>query len=69
MADAVEIELLLERLDQIELANKLLRERLTEQLAQVTQLQEQLDKVQELNTQLGARADRLALHLQQGVEL
>ncbi len=69
MQDNLEIELLQERIDSMTIANEELRERLTKATNELVSIMERCQQLELRNRELSARADRLRIHLEQGIEL
>jgi phage shock protein A len=67
--EATHIELLEERIDSLNVANEELRERLDKASAELISIIERTQLLEQRNRDLTAQADRLRIHLQQGVEL
>lgn len=69
MTKEIEIELLLERIDSMNVANEELRERLAKVTHEMITIAERSHELERENKELSAKVGRLLLHLQQGVEL
>jgi len=67
--EATHIELLEERIDSLAVANEELRERLDKASTELVSIIERTQLLEQRNRDLTAQADRLRIHLQQGIEL
>ena len=67
--EATHIELLEERIDSLCVANEDLRERLDKASTELISIIERTQLLEQRNRDLTAQADRLRIHLQQGIEL
>jgi len=67
--EATYIELLEERIDSLCVANEELRERLDKASNELVSIIERTQLLEQKNRDLSAQADRLRIHLQQGIEL
>lgn len=67
--EATHIELLEERIDSLCVANEELRERLDKASTELISIIERTQLLEQRNRDLTAQADRLRIHLQQGIEL
>lgn len=67
--EATHIELLEERIDSLAVANEELRERLDKASTELVSIIERTQYLEQRNRDLTAQADRLRIHLQQGIEL
>jgi phage shock protein A len=67
--EATHIELLEERIDSLCVANEELRERLDKASTELVSIIERTQLLEQRNRDLSAQADRLRVHLQQGIEL
>ena len=67
--EATHIELLEERIDSLCVANEELRERLDKASNELVSIIERTQLLEQRNKDLSAQADRLRIHLQQGIEL
>jgi hypothetical protein len=67
--EATHIELLEERIDSLSVANEELRERLDKASNELISIIERTQLLEQRNRDLTAQADRLRIHLQQGIEL
>jgi phage shock protein A len=67
--EATHIELLEERIDSLSVANEELRERLDKASNELISIIERTQLLEQRNRDLSAQADRLRIHLQQGIEL
>jgi regulator of replication initiation timing len=67
--EATHIEMLEERIDSLAVANEELRERLDKASTELISIIERTQYREQRNRDLTAQADRLRIHLQQGIEL
>ena len=67
--EATHIELLEDRIDSLCVANEELRERLDKASNELVSIIERTQLLEQRNKDLSAQADRLRIHLQQGIEL
>jgi hypothetical protein len=67
--EATHIEMLEERIDSLAVANEELRERLDKASTELVSIIERTQYLEQRNRDLTAQADRLRIHLQQGIEL
>jgi hypothetical protein len=67
--EATHIEMLEERIDSLAVANEELRERLDKASTELISIIERTQYLEQRNRDLTAQADRLRIHLQQGIEL
>jgi phage shock protein A len=67
--EATHIEMLEERIDSLSVANEELRERLDKASNELISIIERTQLLEQRNRDLTAQADRLRIHLQQGIEL
>lgn len=67
--ETIHIELLEERIDELVVANEDLRNRLNKASNELISIIERTQLLEQRNRDLTAQADRLRIHLQQGIEL
>lgn len=67
--ETIHIELLEERIDELVVANEDLRDRLNKASNELISIMERTQLLEQRNRDLTAQADRLRIHLQQGIEL
>lgn len=67
--ETIHIELLEERIDELVVANEDLRDRLNKASNELISIIERTQLLEQRNRDLTAQADRLRIHLQQGIEL
>lgn len=69
MEEALQIELLEERIDSLTIANEELRDRLNKASVELVAIYQRIEQLEYKNRDLGAQADRLRIHLHEGIEL
>lgn len=67
--ETIHIELLEERIDELVVATEFLRDRLNKVSNELISIIERNQLLEQRNRDLTAQADRLRIHLQQGIEL